>query len=156
MVLRKTPEERFWERVDRRGSDECWPWKGYVVISNEGKSRYGQFWNGERTVYAHRFAYELLVGPIPKGLTIDHVKARGCTSTLCMNPAHMEPVTLKVNIMRSDSACAVHAKKTHCFRGHPFDDTNTYVRQKGGRVCRICAAKGDKVWHQAHKTKVSQ
>lgn len=46
---------------------------------------------------AHRVAYELAIGPIPEGLTIDHVKARGCTRVDCCNPAHLEAVTYAEN-----------------------------------------------------------
>ena len=86
---------------------------------------------------AHRFAYELLVGPIPEGLTLDHVKARGCTSTLCVNPAHLEPVTNEVNILRGIGFPALNAGKSTCPKGHPYSEGNTYLWH-GSRYCRIC------------------
>ncbi len=85
-------------------------------------------------VYAHRAAYELYVGPIPEGLTIDHL----CRNTLCVNPAHLEAVTMRENILRGTGPSAQAARKTHCLRGHPFDDGNTLFRATGKRVCRAC------------------
>lgn len=90
--------ERFWEKVDRRGPDECWPWTG-----SRNKAGYGSLKPGapsRTSVMAHRVAYELAFGPIPEGLTIDHVRARGCTRTDCCNPAHLEAVTYAENQRR--------------------------------------------------------
>lgn len=81
---RKTIEERFWERVDKRGPDECWPWTGY-----DNGYGYGvlttQVLNSRRKVGAHRFSYELHNGPIPDGLDILHK----CDNPPCCNPAHL-------------------------------------------------------------------
>ena len=127
-------EERFWPKVDVRGPDECWPW-----LASKQSAGYGQIavGRGHAPLLAHRVAYELVVGPIPAGLTIDHVKARGCTRKDCVNPAHLEPVTQRENVLRSDNACAVNARKTHCHRGHEFTVENTTLRG-GTRACRIC------------------
>lgn len=76
--------ERFWDKVDRRGDDECWPW-----LAAKSARGYGRFKVGRQLLRAHRYAYEFLVGPIPDGLTIDHL----CNQPSCVNPAHMEPVT---------------------------------------------------------------
>jgi hypothetical protein len=85
------------------------------------------------------------MGPIPEGMTLDHVKANGCTSTACVKaiadehgPAHLEPVTNRENVLRSDSISARNARKTHCPQGHPYDEANTYVSRQGGRNCRAC------------------
>lgn len=86
---------RFWAKVDRRADDECWPWLG--VILHIG---YGQHGIGGKRELAHRVAYELAVGPIPAGLQIDHVLARGCIRRDCVNPAHLEPVTARENVRR--------------------------------------------------------
>ncbi len=88
----QTIEERFLARVDQCGPDECWLW---ITTST---SAYGTFrLDSGRYVVAHRFAYELLVGPIPDGLTLDHL----CRKTRCVNPAHLEPVTHSENSRRS-------------------------------------------------------
>lgn len=95
-----TPKEWFWVRVpDRpRHPAACWLWTGPPV----GRRReYGQFFVSPGVkVYAHRFAYELLAGPVPDGLTLDHV----CRNTLCVRPSHLEPVTLQENIRRAVAA----------------------------------------------------
>ena len=120
------PEQRFMRHVEK--SDECWLWRG----AKHGFG-YGQFHGSQgKMVDAHRFAYEMFVGPIPEGLTIDHL----CRIRNCVNPAHLEPVTLRENILRGENA---NKSKTHCKRGHPFDSRNTYWRQ-GERSCRTCRA----------------
>ena len=87
--MRKTTSERFWEKVDRRGPHECWPWTAQVW------GHYGRFWDPARgrEVQSHRFAYELAVGQIADGLVIDHI----CHNQLCVNPAHMRQASLKEN-----------------------------------------------------------
>jgi hypothetical protein len=92
-------EERFLRHVNK--TDTCWLWTGTTSGST---ARYGYFRVGPRQadpkVPAHRVAYELWVGPIPTGDEIDHVADRGCTSKLCVNPAHLEPVTHAENRKR--------------------------------------------------------
>jgi hypothetical protein len=136
-----TGEERFWRLVDRRGPEECWPWLG----GTGGGHPRGRFWGGkdfgERLIYSHRIAWELLRGPIPDGLVIDHL----CRNGLCQNPAHMRLVTQYVNVTEnSESPLALNLAKTHCPQGHPYDDVNTAVITRGiGRMgkpgpTRIC------------------
>lgn len=118
-------DERFWEKVDLRSDDECWPWMASVTADG-----YGQFWitTERRSVNAHRVAYELTVGQIPDGLEIDHL----CRVRCCVNPTHMEPVT------RAENARRARAAITHCPAGHEYDETNTYVYPSGARGCRTC------------------
>lgn len=99
--------------------------------------RYGYGWgrSGGRPGRAHRLSYRLWKGEIAEGLVLDHL----CRITGCINPAHLEAVTDKVNILRGIGPTARNAQKTHCLRGHPFDAKNTHINPRGDRVCRICA-----------------
>lgn len=132
---------RFWAKVDKEGPGGCWLWT--TRCSDDG---YGQFSINRQQRFAHRIAYELLVGPIPEGLRIDHVKANGCTSKLCVKaladergPAHLEAVTQRENVRRGDGVTGRNARKTHCPKGHPYDEENTYWRPDGsGRECMTC------------------
>lgn len=75
----------------------CWEWRGTHDKDGYGHFRIGSRTNGSlRMVLAHRFAYETLVGPIPEGLQLDHL----CRNTPCVNPLHLEVVTLQENIRR--------------------------------------------------------
>jgi hypothetical protein len=121
-------EERFWRYVEK--TDGCWNWTG-----RHNARGYGQMRRQDQSqTMAHRYAYELLVGPIPQGLTLDHL----CRNPRCVNPAHLEPVTLRVNILRGESYAARRARQTHCKYGHPFDQANTHVRPTGKRDCLAC------------------
>lgn len=100
----------------------CWLWTG--CLNSRG---YGVVSIGGRRYLVHRVSYEENVGPIPEGLTIDHVKDRGCTSKACWNPAHLEPVTRVENILR-------HARSLRkCSRGHDFRR-----KASGVRWCPTC------------------
>jgi hypothetical protein len=119
--------DRFWMRV--RKTATCWEWTGH--ISADG---YGRYRLGGRFLQAHRIAYELIVAPIPSGLTLDHL----CRNRRCVNPDHMDPVTHRVNILRGISPSAFNSTRTHCIHGHPFDQANTAISKRGYRICREC------------------
>lgn len=109
-------------------SDGCWLWQGTAA------GGYGLFGpNREDKGYAHRYAWELVHGPIPDGLTLDHL----CRTPICVNPWHLEPVTMRENLLRGDGPPARNARMTHCKNGHPFDEANTYV-WRNTRRCRTC------------------
>ena len=108
----------------------CTIWFGDSV-----KGGYGRYSIGSKKVLAHRLAYVLFVGEIPKGFTIDHT----CKQPCCINPQHLEAVTMLENNMRGNSFSKINALKTHCPKGHPFDEANTFVYKNGGRRgCRKC------------------
>lgn len=129
---RLTTEERFWAKV--RKTETCWLW-------TSGTQRgYGAFYNGRVGMdRAHRYAYELLVGPIPEGLVLDHVV---CENKLCVNPAHVTPTTDGENLARGNRRAADlrELNRTHCVHGHPWTQENTIERsdRPGRWRCRIC------------------
>lgn len=135
-----TLEKRFWEKVDRRGPDECWPWTGWVNRGGYGRFKLDQ----ATTVAAHRQAYLLEVGPIPTGLTLDHL----CRNRACCNPAHLEPVTNKVNVLRGEGPTALNARQTVCKEGHPLEGDNLMVTPQGYRRCRECHRQWDRRWRK--------
>ncbi|KOG21765.1 hypothetical protein ADK36_12325 [Streptomyces viridochromogenes] len=111
-------------------SGDCWLWtakpngEGYANVRIDGVH-----------YRAHRLAYELLVGPIPDGLVLDHL----CRVRHCLNPAHLEPVTIAENIRRGRAVLPPYSsRKTHCPQGHVYDEVNTYVTPQGKRDCRTC------------------
>lgn len=109
----------------------CWTWQ-------RGKSHgYGSLrLPGSRHGIAHRLSYEEFIGPIPDGLYLDHL----CRNRACINPAHLEPVTNRENILRSPIVpAALNAHKTHCPRGHAYTPDNTLIVNRGrSRRCRTC------------------
>lgn len=121
----------YWSKVERTSS--CWLWTG--ALSPNG---YGKFTVDGRTVYAHIVAYVLAYGPVGEGLQIDHVRERGCTNRHCVNPAHLEAVTQRTNILRGTCPPAVNARKTHCMHGHEFTPGNTRWVSSTNRRCRAC------------------
>lgn len=128
-TLGLTTEERFWQYVNKDAPQGCWEWTGGLshgygnFMARHEDGTYAQ-------VQAHRFAYRLLVGPVPDGLVMDHL----CRNKLCVRPLHLDPVTQRVNVQRGDAAVA-HAA---CGRGHPFDAENTYIAPNGIRACKTC------------------
>ncbi len=125
-------EARFWANVEMPTEDGCWVWLGHRITG------YGGFWAGGKNVMAHRYAYGLFGGVIPRGLEIDHL----CRDRSCVNPKHMEPVTHIENCRRGNSAQVSRVKqlaKIHCPRGHPYDKQNTHIAPNGQRKCKICA-----------------
>lgn len=135
--LRKGPKplplkERFLRHVKVCGEQECWPWLGHT--SDKG---YGKFLMGRQAVLAHTVSYQLFVGPIPEGKEVDHL----CHNRICQNPSHLEAVTHTVNIQRGDRSKyggPVNRAKTHCPKGHPYDEGNTHITVDGRRKCRTC------------------
>lgn len=121
-------KERLMVKVKK--IDGHWMWNG----SLDGNGKYGGFHYKGKQRRAHRVAWELFVGPIPEGMVLDHM----CRVTQCVNPDHLQVVTQRENLLIGETLQAENAKKTHCIRGHEFNDINTYFTPSGGRACRPC------------------
>lgn len=137
-------EERFWAKVDKRGPEDCWLWTAYLKPTGYGEIGLGG--RNQPMVHAHRVSYEIANGPIPEGLVIDHL----CRVRNCVNPAHLEAVTNKENLLRGVGPSALSARKTHCSQGHPYDEGNTYTHQ-GTRHCKECYRLRNRQYYHAKK-----
>ena len=131
MTERTSANQRFDVKWTPEPNTGCWLW----TASDNGRG-YGTFRVGEKMVRAHRYAYERWVGPIPKGLQLDHL----CRVRCCVNPDHLEAVTCQENLLRGETVPAANAAKTHCPQGHEYNEENTYVYLNGRRHCRTCQA----------------
>lgn len=100
---------RLWSHIEPEPTSGCWIWVGC-----RGRGGYGLAALNGRSISAHRLAYGMLRGPIPTGLTLDHL----CRVRACVNPAHLEPVSLRANILRGEGFAAQFARRTQCHRGH--------------------------------------
>jgi hypothetical protein len=119
--------------LDRIDAQDCWVWTGPVDLAG-----YGHVNVGTTTTTAHRAIYTLLVGPVERGIDLDHL----CRNRACVNPAHLEPVTSAENSRRG--VLGQHMKEraklqTHCKYGHEYTLENTYRNPSSGRrTCRTC------------------
>ena len=108
---------------------ECWEWLG----ANNGN--YAIVWYQRRSRLLHKIMYELTVKSVSPGKELDH----GCTNSMCVNPYHLEEVTAKENVHRSNSPCGINSRKTVCKRGHSLlDKNNLHNRLDGSRDCKKC------------------
>lgn len=105
--------DRILSSIDVHPDTGCWLYRGQ--LARDGYKRISVRHDGVLTRQpAHRVAYEVFIGPIPVGLTIDHVWNRGCRFRHCVNPLHLEPVTHRENILRGATRAAGNAQKDAC------------------------------------------
>lgn len=126
----------------------CWVWNGYKNSNGYAHSKLNKIRR-----LAHRFSYETYKGKIPDGMQVDHL----CRVRNCVNPDHLEAVTPKENIARSDHASKKLSARTHCIRGHEYNTINTHtIKTVGGtaRRCRVCHREYSRAWHNEHKVAV--
>jgi hypothetical protein len=128
MTTTRPPLDRFWEKVDKdEQHNGCWRWTAAHTLSGYGVFSLGTH---ARAVRAHRYIYEATVGPIPEGLTIDHL----CRVADCVNTDHMEIVTASENSIRA------HRNKPACRHGHLYSEVGFTIGFKGERCCNKCRA----------------
>lgn len=131
---RATREKLAW-------SGECLVWTGCCTANGYGKLK-----RNKKSGTVHRWVYLTFVGPVPAGLQLDHL----CRNRRCCRPEHLEPVTAKVNNLRGHSVAAKNSRKTHCTRGHVFDESNTTITKAGTRRCRACMRAHTARWKIEH------
>lgn len=122
-------EMDFWNRTESEPITGCWLWLGSVTPNGCGKIK----WRG-RYMSTHRLAYTLAGGTLLPGLVIDHL----CRQVCCVNPCHLQQVTQRENVFRTNAMSVRNARKTHCNDGHPFAGDNLRIAASGERVCRTC------------------
>jgi hypothetical protein len=115
---------RLLHRVEGNGQG-CWLWTGATSHGGYGAVQ----WNGQVTG-AHRVTFELAKGPIPIGLTIDHL----CRNRLCVNPDHLEAVSIQENNRRKPAYRL-------CRRGHDVEAVGWVSAGSDKRTCRAISTK---------------
>ncbi len=128
-VVGRNVRLRFEEKYLPHPATGCWNWLGGLTSNG-----YSDFKIGDGRRSGHVFSYLVYCGPIPAGYEIDHL----CHNRACVNPAHLEAVPHLVNVRRGNAGLK-NRSKTHCKRGHPYDEANTQWRRGTNmRLCRIC------------------
>ena len=122
-------QARFMTKIGHLDGSDCWMWLGAL----NPETGYGYF-NQEGTIrLAHQVAYELGHGPMPAGLEPDHT----CVNRPCVNWDHLEAVTHRENVLRSNSPAALQARSEVCPNDHHYTPANTLIID-GNRRCAIC------------------
>lgn len=121
--------ERLHARITGEPNSGCWLWLGPMLPNGYGKAQVKQ-----KSYWVHRLFYQMYKGEVHAGRELDHL----CRVRLCVNPAHLEPVTRRENVRRGISQFAAKMNSTHCVNGHEFSNENTMRKPDGRRECRTC------------------
>lgn len=125
----------------------------HIWIASVDIAGYGGFCIKDKRIMAHRVAYFLYKGEIPKDFVVDHL----CNNPYCVNPLHLEAKTQKENGYRAlNSLTTINSLKTHCIRGHEFTEENTFFVKGGGRSCIICTKEYKREWHLKNRVLVGR
>ena len=142
---RRSMNQSFEDILNRPGrvliTDTCWLYQGSLDLQG-----YGRTYIKTERIMIHRAAYKHFKGEIPVGFQIDHL----CMVRNCVNPEHLEIVTPKENVHRSNrTAASINSKKTHCVSGHVLDGLNN----RGNRFCRVCSGLNNIKWKNKRRNK---
>ncbi len=129
---------RFESKIVKEPDDGCWAWTGQIMKTGYGRVRMKDSVNSCGLELAHRAVYELLKGPIPEGLQLDHL----CRNRGCVNPNHLEPVDHRTNVLRGIGPTAINAAKIYCIHGHLLEQGRF---QRFCRTCRTLKNKGGNI-----------
>jgi hypothetical protein len=144
MQLNNKQLENFFKKVNKI-PDGCWLW-----IGSRSFNGYGNFNVGGKTIGAHRISFEIHKGEIPEGLQIDHI----CKKRGCVRPDHLEVVTQRENLLRSNTVAFINSNKTHCPQGHQYTPENIYKKVSHGKVqgrkCKTCTD----IFHHNYRLKL--
>jgi len=134
----KSIQAKFFDKLQKgEHPDECWLWQGKTY---NGYAQIGTL-DGKGSTTLQRFAFTLLVGPIPVLHEIDHL----CGIRHCANPRHLEAVTPAENKRRASVKSRLAA---HCRNGHEWTEENTYHPKVGYRACKACQRVGQAKFNQ--------
>lgn len=123
--------KRFWLNTDFNSLYECWHWNGRTDKNGYGRLNFRSKDFNKNDMAAHRLSYMLFAGELNPKLVINHI----CHNTLCVNPLHLEQITLSEN---SKDRWHDNSWKTHCKHGHIFDKKNTRTAKRLDRITRVC------------------
>jgi len=131
--------QRFTKFIQLDILSGCWIWKGAL-----DKQGYGFFSINRKLKRAHRVSYEHWNDELDSNLVIDHL----CRNPSCVNPEHLQQVTIQQNLLRGMGLGVFNSKKTYCPKNHPLSGENLYLRSDGKRACRLCRKEADRRTYQ--------
>lgn len=153
--LMKNSEERFWSRVSKKETNECWEWTG--ARNSKG---YGSFKINNVNWMPHRYSYTVTKGQIPDGLVIMH----SCDNSRCVNPEHLFAGTQSDNMLDCAKKGRHHcSRRTHCPKGHEYTPENTLIKKQKrvgsigtNRTCRECQRGYARAYYQKSALRKTQ
>lgn len=132
--------DRIWAKLSVHELTGCWLWNGGLF---EERGGYSQIWFNKNW-RGHRLFYSIFISSIPDDLVLDHL----CRTPRCVNPEHLEPVTISVNVRRGLSGeLKIYDK---CINQHEASTINTGVRKDGRKYCKVCR----KINEQKRRTRI--